>query len=137
MKIASLGSGDVGQVLGAGFAGLGHQVRMGTREPPKDKVQAWVKKTGRGVSADTFAGAAAFGELAVVATLWQGTESALRLADSKNLAGHRSRWHRVRPLPRGAGDDLDSAFLAHQHRQPCFQAPTEMSTRRVGWIVSD
>ena len=87
MKIAILGSGDVGQVLGAGFAGLGHRVRMGTREPAKDKVQASVKMTGRGVSADTFAGAAAFGDLAVVATLWQGTESALRLADSENLAG--------------------------------------------------
>lgn len=87
MKMAIPGSGDVGQVLGAGFAGLGHQVRMGTRESQKDKVQASVKMTGRGVSADTFAGAAAFGELAVVATLWQGTESALRLADSENLAG--------------------------------------------------
>jgi 8-hydroxy-5-deazaflavin:NADPH oxidoreductase len=87
MKIAILGTGDVGQVLGAAFAALGHQVKMGTRDPQTEKVRAWVKKTGRGVSAGTFAEAAAFGELAVLATAWSGTESALRLTDAKNLAG--------------------------------------------------
>jgi len=87
MKIAVLGSGDVGQVLGAGLAARGHQVMMGTRDPGQAKVKDWVAKTGSGVRAGTFAEAAAFGDLAVLATLWGGTENALKLADPGNLAG--------------------------------------------------
>lgn len=86
MKIAILGSGDVGQTLGAGLARLGHQVKMGTRDPSQEKVYAWASKTAHGASVGTFAEAAAFGELAILATLWQGTENVVRLADAKNLA---------------------------------------------------
>ena len=87
MKIGILGSGDVGQVLGAGFAGLGHEVLLGSRDPLQEKVRAWVEKMGRGVKAGTFAEAAAFGELAVLATVWEGTENALRLAGPERLVG--------------------------------------------------
>ncbi len=87
MKIGILGSGDVGQVLGAGFARYGHQVKIGTRDPSQNKIKAWIDKTGRGVSAATFADTAAFAEVAVLATLWEGIESAIRLADPRNLAG--------------------------------------------------
>lgn len=87
MKIGILGSGDVGQVLGAGFAQRGHQAKMGSRNPAQEKVKNWVKKTGAKASAGTFAEAAAFGEIAILATLWTGTEEAIRLAGSKNLAG--------------------------------------------------
>jgi predicted dinucleotide-binding enzyme len=75
MKIGILGTGVVGQTLGAGFVALGHDVKMGSREP------------GAHASSGTFAEAAAFAELAVLATLWSGTESALRLARPENLAG--------------------------------------------------
>jgi len=87
MKIGILGSGDVGKALGAGFAALGHDVMMGTREPASEKVRAWVTKTGPKASAGSFAEAAAFAEVAAVATLWDGTENALRLAGPQNLAG--------------------------------------------------
>jgi len=87
MKIAVLGSGDVGQVLGAGFVRFGHEVKMGSRNPRQEKIAAWLNTTGPRASAGTFAEAAAFGELAVLATSWEGTESAIRLADPKNLAG--------------------------------------------------
>lgn len=87
MKIGILGSGDVGQVLGAGFANLGHDVKMGTRNPGQDKVKAWLEKTKHGVSAGTFAEAAAFAELAVLATNWSGTENAIHLTYPKNLSG--------------------------------------------------
>jgi 8-hydroxy-5-deazaflavin:NADPH oxidoreductase len=39
------------------------------------------------VSSGTFAEAASFGELDVIATLWAGTEEAIRTADPKNFAG--------------------------------------------------
>ena len=87
MKVGVLGSGNVGQVLGAGFASLGHTVMLGTREPQSDKVRAWVQKTGSHASAGTFAEAAVFADLAVLATLWDGTENAVKLAGADHLAG--------------------------------------------------
>jgi predicted dinucleotide-binding enzyme len=87
MKIGILGTGDVGQKLGSGFAALGHDVKMGTRDPKSDKVRAWVTKNDPRASAGTFAEAAAFAELAVLATAWSGTENAIRLANPKNFTG--------------------------------------------------
>ena len=87
MKIGVLGTGDVGRVLGAGLAGLGHEVKIGSRDPKSAKVQEWVKKTGARASSGTFAEAAAIGEIAILATAWSGTENALKLADPRNLAG--------------------------------------------------
>jgi predicted dinucleotide-binding enzyme len=91
VNIGVLGSGDVGQVLGIGLAAAGHTVMLGSRDPASEKVRAWVaraqERAGGRASAGTFAQAAAFGEVAVLATLWSGTESALRLAGHQNLAG--------------------------------------------------
>jgi predicted dinucleotide-binding enzyme len=87
MKVGILGSGVVGQALGTAFATLGHDAKIGTRNPNNDKLTAWVKQTGAKASAASFADAAAFGELAVLATAWSGTENAIKLAGPKNLAG--------------------------------------------------
>ncbi len=87
MKVAILGSGGVGQDLGLGFIGLGHEVRMGSRDPGKAEIKAWLAKAGKKASAGTFAQAAEFGQLAVLATQWSGTENAIRLAGPGNLAG--------------------------------------------------
>jgi 8-hydroxy-5-deazaflavin:NADPH oxidoreductase len=87
MKVGILGSGGVGQALGKGFADLGHDVKLGTRDPNQEKVKMWLAKTGPRVSAGSFAEAAAFGEILILATSWSGTESAIRLAEKKNVAG--------------------------------------------------
>ena len=87
MKIGILGTGDVGQALGIGFANLGHEVKMGSRDPNQEKVKAWVNKAGSKASAGTFAEAAAYGELAVLCTIWTGAENAIRLAGPDHLAG--------------------------------------------------
>ena len=87
MKVGILGTGDVGQALGAGFAQLGHDVMMGSRDPQSEKVQGWVAKTGSHAGAGTFAEAARSGEVLLLATLWSGTESAIRLAGPANFAG--------------------------------------------------
>ena len=86
MRIGMLGSGDVGRVLGAGLAGLGHEVKLGSRNPGQEKLKAWSKETGPKASTGTFAEAAAFGEIVILATLWTGTESALKLAGEANLS---------------------------------------------------
>jgi predicted dinucleotide-binding enzyme len=87
MKIGILGTGDVGQALGRGFLQLGHEVKMGSRQAGSERVRAWVAKMGGRTSEGTFAEAASFADLAVLATLWSGTENVIRMADPKNLAG--------------------------------------------------
>jgi predicted dinucleotide-binding enzyme len=87
MKIGILGTGVVGQSLGLGFTGRGHDVMIGSRDPGAGKLGNWLAKAGERASAGTFAEAAAFGELAVLATAWSGTENALRLAGAEQLEG--------------------------------------------------
>lgn len=86
MKIGILGSGSVGQTLGAGFLKYGHQVMLGTRNPKKPEVQEWVGANPTG-AAGTFEEAAKFGELVVLATKGGAAEEAVRLAGPANLAG--------------------------------------------------
>ncbi|MBI2232827.1 MAG: NAD(P)-binding domain-containing protein [Candidatus Aenigmarchaeota archaeon] len=87
MKIGVLGTGEVGQTLGEGFAKLGHRVMIGSRDPSKKEVQEWLAKTK--AEAGSFAGAAAFGELIVLATRWEkgATENAIKLAGKENFTG--------------------------------------------------
>jgi predicted dinucleotide-binding enzyme len=86
MKVGILGSGDVGRALGRGFVTLGHDVKMGAREPGNAKAKEWVSATGPKASAGTFADAAAFGDLLVLATLGSANESVIRAADVKNFS---------------------------------------------------
>jgi 8-hydroxy-5-deazaflavin:NADPH oxidoreductase len=85
MRIGMLGSGNVGRVLGAGLAGLGHEVKLGSRDPGQEKLKAWAKETGPKASTGTFAEAAAFAEVVILATLWTGTKNALDQAGAENL----------------------------------------------------
>jgi predicted dinucleotide-binding enzyme len=87
MKVGVLGSGDVGHALARGFLARSHDVMMGTRDPKSDKMKAWLAESGPRASSGTFAEAAKFAEVAVLATAWSGTESALQLAAADNLRG--------------------------------------------------
>jgi predicted dinucleotide-binding enzyme len=87
MRIGILGSGDVGRALGSAFAACGHEVMVGSREANNPKIREWAAKAGAHASGGTFADAARFGEVMVIATLWTGTENALRLAGPENFAG--------------------------------------------------
>ena len=87
MRIGILGTGVVGHALASGFAALGHDVMMGSRDAANPKAKAWAAKAGARARAGTFADAAAFCEAAVLATLWTGTEHALTLAQPDALAG--------------------------------------------------
>ena len=85
MRIAILGTGDVGKALGKGFLERGDEVMMGSRD--REKPRAWAAQAGPRASGGTFGEAAAWGEAAVLATIWSGTENALRLAGAESLAG--------------------------------------------------
>lgn len=87
MNIGILGTGDVGRALGSGFISRGYQVRVGGREATNEKATAWAAAAGPRASTGNLTDTARFGELIVLATLWSGTENAIRLADPKNFVG--------------------------------------------------
>jgi predicted dinucleotide-binding enzyme len=84
MKIGILGSGDVAKVLAGGFLKYGYAVTIGSRTP--QKLADWAAENPTGETG-TFAGAAAFGELLVLAVKGSAAEDALREAGKENLAG--------------------------------------------------
>jgi predicted dinucleotide-binding enzyme len=74
-KIGILGSGNVGQALGKGFADKGYEVKIGSRTPNSDKLKSWVEKTGKKASTGSLAQAAAFGNIIVLATPGEDSSS--------------------------------------------------------------
>lgn len=84
MKVGVLGSGEVAKTLAEGFLKHGHAVRVGSRSPAK--LADWAAQA-KGGSTGTFAEAAGFGELVVLAVKGKAAAEALTLAGVKNLAG--------------------------------------------------
>ena len=84
MKVGILGSGDVAKALGNGFLQHGHDVMLGTREPAK--LAEWTKQNSKG-RVGSFAEAATFGELVVLAVKGSVAANALRAAGVANLTG--------------------------------------------------
>ena len=84
-KIGIIGSGVVGQSLASGFLRSGHKVMIGTRE--KEKLADWLKGAGKNASVGSDSEAAAFGEILVLCTKWQGAQNAINLAGKKNFSG--------------------------------------------------
>ena len=86
LKVGVLGTGDVGRVLGSGLLAQGHEVKLGARDARNEKLTQWVAQAGKGASGGSFAEAAKFGDVIVLATLWTGTENALKLAGVGSFA---------------------------------------------------
>jgi hypothetical protein len=84
MKVGILGSGDVAKALAAGFLKHGHDLMLGTRTPAKLADLAAQSQKGR---VGSFADAAKFGELIVLAVKGTVAVDALRAAGAANLAG--------------------------------------------------
>ncbi len=84
MKIGVIGSGDVAKTLASGFLKHGHQVKVGSRSP--GKLADWAAQN-PSASLGSFADAAAFGELLVLAVSGKVAAEALSLASAANLAG--------------------------------------------------
>lgn len=85
MKIAVLGTGDVGHALATGLALVGHEVTMGARDKDNPKARAWAEKIG--ARADDLAGAAAWANLVLFATLGGALLEAAEAAGAASLAG--------------------------------------------------
>ena len=87
MKIGILGTGVVGQTIGAKLVSLGHDVKMGARAAANEKAEKWVKENGARATHGTFADAAAFGEIVFNCTSGMASLDALRQAGARNLEG--------------------------------------------------
>jgi 8-hydroxy-5-deazaflavin:NADPH oxidoreductase len=85
MKIGIIGSGVVGQQLGLGFVRLGHDVKIGSRN--SSKLNDWRNSAGNKGTTGSFEDAAKFGEIIVIASLWDGTQNAISLAGKENFSG--------------------------------------------------
>lgn len=68
MKIAVIGTGAVGSVLGTRWAQNGHQITFGSRTPESERVQALVEQAGPNTSATTADRAVTDAEVVVLAT---------------------------------------------------------------------
>jgi predicted dinucleotide-binding enzyme len=84
MRIGIIGSGVVAQALGGGFLRHHHEVVAGTRSPGKLAEWATQHPAGR---VGSFAEAAHFGEVVVLAVRGVAAAEALRLAGPENFAG--------------------------------------------------
>lgn len=95
MKIGILGTGTVGQVVGAKLVERGHEVAIGTRTPDAldqkrgsaGTLREWLDRAGEGASVANLAEAAAAADLVINATNGNGALQALQLAGADNLSG--------------------------------------------------
>ncbi|PKQ23262.1 MAG: NADP oxidoreductase [Actinobacteria bacterium HGW-Actinobacteria-5] len=98
MRIAVLGTGMVGRTISARLSELGHEVRVGTRDPQTTLARSEVDQMGNqpfstwaaahpGVGVSSFTDAALGAELVVNATNGAAALEVLSLAGEENLAG--------------------------------------------------
>lgn len=82
MRIAIIGTGNVGSALAQGWSRAGHRLVLGVRDTTDAKVAALAKATGAEVKPS--AEAAASGEIVVLALPWQATEGAVKALGGLN-----------------------------------------------------
>jgi predicted dinucleotide-binding enzyme len=82
-QVGIIGSGVVAQSLGGGFKKYGYEVMLGTRDV--SKLKEWQASTGG--KTGSFADAAAFGEIVVLAVTGTVAATALNMAGPENIRG--------------------------------------------------
>lgn len=151
MRIAVLGTGIVGRTIGAGLAGLGHEVVIGTREPAAARERtepdrfgtvfaAWLAEHPN-INLATFSEAAAGGELVVNATSGVASIPALTSAGASNLAGkvlidvaNVLDYSRGMP-PRVVANPEESLAERIQHAFPAARVVKTLNTMGAGLMV--
>jgi 8-hydroxy-5-deazaflavin:NADPH oxidoreductase len=111
MKIAIIGSGHIGGTLGTLWAGKGHQVMFGSRDPQSDKIRTLLHTAGENAQAGSVQEAIAFGEVILLAVPDTEIERVLEevgdlhhkiLINSTNLKDGRSAGMEVLRLAKNA-----------------------------------
>jgi len=87
MRIAVLGTGEVGRAIATRLMQLGHEVTMGSRSADGEALTGWVAEAGEGAAGGSFAEAAAAAELIFNCTAGTAALTVLEGAGAANLAG--------------------------------------------------
>ncbi|MBU1095313.1 MAG: NAD(P)-binding domain-containing protein [Bacteroidetes bacterium] len=85
MKVGILGSGIVGTTLANGFLKHGYNVKIGTGN--LQKLNEWKKQAGDNASTGSFADAASFGDIVVLAVKGSAAKQVVLSAGVENLKG--------------------------------------------------
>jgi NADPH-dependent F420 reductase len=85
MRIAVIGTGNVGSALGRRWAGAGHEIFFGSRDPQSEKVQELVGSIRHGARAVSAGEAMAAADVILLATAWSAAQPTL--AAGGDLAG--------------------------------------------------
>ncbi|MDR9855050.1 NAD(P)-binding domain-containing protein [Paenibacillus sp. VCA1] len=80
MKIASIGTGNMGGTLGKRWAEAGHEVMFGSREPHSDRIRTLLQAAGSKAQAGTVQEAIAFGDVILLAVMFDEAERILSTA---------------------------------------------------------
>jgi hypothetical protein len=80
MKIAIIGSGHVGGILGTRWTSAGHDVVFGVREPTSSKVKSLLKLAGPRARATNLPEAVAASDVVILATPWNSVRDAIAVA---------------------------------------------------------
>jgi predicted dinucleotide-binding enzyme len=76
MRIAIIGTGNVGRAIALGLRGKGHEITLGARHPQDPRVATLAQETG--TKADLPGAAAAAADLVILALPWGAAETAVR-----------------------------------------------------------
>ena len=88
MRIAVIGTGNVGAALGRRWAALGHSVIYGARRPASEEVRRLVVSCGENAAAASVTEACSDAEVVVLAVPWKAVENAVgAVAAAGPLAG--------------------------------------------------
>ncbi|SFE07760.1 hypothetical protein SAMN05216378_2240 [Paenibacillus catalpae] len=112
MKIASIGSGNMGGTLGKRWAAFGHQVMFGSRDPHSERMKLLLQVAGDNAQAGTVKEAVTFAEVILLAVLPGDVERTLAQAgdlDGKILINCTNRYD-------GMSADLEVRHLARNAR---------------------
>jgi len=77
MKITIIGTGNVGSTLGGRWAGMGHQIIYGTRNPESNKIKSLLELQ-NGTQAKSIKDATASSGVIVLATPWTNAEETIK-----------------------------------------------------------
>jgi 8-hydroxy-5-deazaflavin:NADPH oxidoreductase len=77
MRIAVIGTGNVGSALGRRWADAGHEIIFGSRDPASDKVQALLRSIGHNARVVSAGEAMAGADVIVLATAWSAVQPTL------------------------------------------------------------
>ena len=123
-QVGIIGSGAVAKALGNGFIKHGFKVMLSSRDP--EKLRDCIDQSGENALSGTFAEAAAFGNIVVLAVLGRAATEALEEAGPDNLKG-KTVIDTTNPIAEAPPEDgvlrfttsLDESLMEQlQHRFP-------------------